>query len=303
MTTTNGATTVAPAARPTRNRRMDATVPHMSRGARLRYFLRWAGAEWTALYAARQALSRVLFRLNRRMMRLEEQRFLTGELTVSASFNTADRNAAMWNNYDWSQMGEEWSEHALGYKGFEPREWKRRIVAEVIEKYMPSDSVVLEVGPGGGRWTEHLLARNNRVVLVDVAERCLELCRARFDNDPRLSYCLVREGEGDFIGSDRVADRSIDAIWSYDAFVHINPTDTERYIREFHRIMRPGAIAVIHHVGRSPSEGEYREQFRAQMNARFFTHLLAENQLQLIQQSEELAHRDGDVITVFTRPG
>jgi ubiquinone/menaquinone biosynthesis C-methylase UbiE len=301
MTTTNGAITGARTARPTPSRRMDARVPHMSRAARFRYFLRWAGAEWTGLYLVRQGLSRVLFRLNRRMMRLEEQRFLTGDLTVSASFNTADRNAAMWNSYDWSQMGEEWSEHALGYKGFEPREWKQRVIAELIDKHIPTDGVVLEVGPGGGRWTEHLLDRNNRVVLVDVAERCLALCRSRFNSDPRLSYCLVREGESDFIGSDRVPDRSIDAIWSYDAFVHINPTDTERYIREFQRIMRPGAVAVIHHVGRSPSEGEYKQQFRAQMNARFFAHLLAENQLQLVEQSEELAHREGDVITVFTR--
>ena len=59
----------------------------MARGARLRYLLGWAGPVWTLLYLVRQALARVVYRLNRRMMRIEERRFLTGEMTVSAEMS------------------------------------------------------------------------------------------------------------------------------------------------------------------------------------------------------------------------
>jgi hypothetical protein len=60
---------------------------------------------WTLLYLARQILARVVYRLNRRMMHVEERRFLTGEMTVSAEFNTAERNSTMRNQYDWSRRG------------------------------------------------------------------------------------------------------------------------------------------------------------------------------------------------------
>jgi ubiquinone/menaquinone biosynthesis C-methylase UbiE len=274
----------------------------MPRRKRLRYFLSWAGPLWTLLYLTRQVLARVVYRVNRRMMRIEEKRFLTGEMTVSAEFNTAERNALMWNRYDWTRGGEEWSEQATVQRGIDAAEWKRRLVSEALERYMPEDGALLEVGPGGGRWTELLLPRSRRLILVDVAERCLELCRERFNDDPRIQYCLVDPRSPSFIRSTAVPDDSVDGVWSYDAFVHINPTDIATYLGDFARILRPGGIGVIHHTGRSPNDWDYAEAFRSQMNARFFARLLDQRGLEIIEQTDALVHKPGDVITVFRKP-
>jgi ubiquinone/menaquinone biosynthesis C-methylase UbiE len=254
------------------------------------------------LYIFRQMLARLLFRVHRRMMRAEESRFLVGPLTISSQFNSRQRNAEMWNRHDWSRRGEEWTDNVRDHRGLDPEQWKQRLVRECLQRFMPASSVILEVGPGGGRWTEYLLLRARRLILVDVAERCLELCRERFDNDPRLSYVHAEADPVAFIPPSSVSDGSVDAIWSYDAFVHINPTDTTQYLREFRRVLRPGGIAVIHHVGQTPTEWDYAEAFRAQMNAKFFAHLLQQQGLQLIEQNADLPHKPGDVISVFTRP-
>lgn len=274
----------------------------MSRPRRLAYLLRWAGAGWLALYVVRQGLSRVLFRLNRWMMRIEERRFLTGEMTVSGQFNTARENSSMWNQYDWQCLGEEWTEQASVQRGFDAEEWKGRVIRELLERYMPNDGTLLEIGPGGGRWTESLVARSRSLILVDVAEKCLALCRERFNADPRLRFHLVDPTRPQFIDATVAPDETIDGIWSYDVFVHINPTDIGKYLKDFHRILRPGAAAVIHHTGRTPSDWDYNEAFRSQMNVEFFAHLARQAGLEVLDQSEALVHKPGDAITVLQKP-
>lgn len=272
----------------------------MSRRARFRYLVKWAGATWTLLHMTRQLLVRAVDRVNRWMMRIDEQRFLTGEMTVSAEFNTADRNSVMWNQYDWTRLGEEWSEQAMVQRGIDSQQWKRRLVSEMLERYIPENGTLLHVGPGGGRWTEFLLPRRTPC-LVEVAERCLEICRDRFDSDPRVQYCLVASGPDSFITREAAPDASVDAIWSYDAFVHISPTDIAKYLGDFARIVRPGGICVIHRTGRSPSDSDYEEAFRSQMNASFFAYLLARYGFELMEQNDALVHKPGDVISVFRR--
>jgi len=53
---------------------------------------------------------------------------------------------------------------------------------------------------------------------------------------------LITDGALSFI-----ENNSVDYIWSYDVFVHINPTDVEKYIIEFSRILKPHGYGIIHH--------------------------------------------------------
>ena len=53
-----------------------------------------------------------------------------------------------------------------------------------------------------------------------------------------------------FSGVHRIPDNpdaSIDRIWSFDVFVHIQAIDIEAYVAQFARILRPGGTALIHH--------------------------------------------------------
>jgi ubiquinone/menaquinone biosynthesis C-methylase UbiE len=106
-------------------------------------------------------------------------------------------------------------------------------------------------------------------VLVDVSERSLEICRERFGDGGRIEY--VRSSGSDLPG---VGDCSIDAVWSFDAFVHMTPRDQAAYLEEIARVLVPGGIAVVHHSdGRNRGQLPSRFGWRAPMSRELFAAL------------------------------
>jgi cyclopropane fatty-acyl-phospholipid synthase-like methyltransferase len=168
----------------------------------------------------------------------------------------------------------------------------------MLLKYIPEGVTVLEVGPGGGRWTEYLQPRASRLFLADISEKCLSLCRERFHDRDNIEYRFIADDGLAFLD-----EASIDRIWSYDVFVHINPTDIDAYLGDFRRILKPGGVGVVHHAGGSyGSHASRTEFFRSYMDRDFFAHLVRKHGLVLVEQNEELAHMPGDVISVLRKP-
>jgi ubiquinone/menaquinone biosynthesis C-methylase UbiE len=106
----------------------------------------------------------------------------------------------------------------------------------------------------------------DRLILVDISPVCLDLCRARFADRPNVAYVLTNSRS-----LPSVDDRTVNFIWSYDTFVHINPSDTDAYMREFVRVMKEGVHAALHHPGRY--QKKRRPGFRSNIDAEFFRHL------------------------------
>jgi ubiquinone/menaquinone biosynthesis C-methylase UbiE len=206
-----------------------------------------------------------------RWLTWEQQRGVLGPAHRSWHSNSTTENRQRWSGYDWSQAGEEWNASI---------EWKDALVEHVLERWIPKGMVALEIGPGGGRWTEVLLARVARLVLVDVSPRPLELCRERFPGEQRIRYVQSS-------GSDipEVGAGSIDAVWSFDVFVHIAPVDQAGYLDEIGRILAPGGVAVIHHAdGRNRGHLPSRAGWRAPMSRRLFAALATERGLRVESQ-------------------
>ena len=134
--------------------------------------------------------------------------------------------------------------------------------------------MVLEIGPGASRWSAALQPRARRLILVDVSERPLALCRERFAEARNVEYVLSA-------GSDLpgVADSSVDAIWSFDVFVHIAPLDQAAYLAELPGSW-PGGVAVIHHAdGRNLGDLPSRSGWRSPMSRNLFATLAAQRGL------------------------
>lgn len=177
--------------------------------------------------------------------------------------NSAGENRRRWDRWDWTQGGEEWTASPA---------WKQGLIDDVLARWMPRGGVLLEIGPGGGRWSESLLERASRLILVDVSERPLELCRARFAGAEKIEF--VRSSGSD-LGT--IADGSVDGVWSFDVFVHIAPLDQRSYLAELARVLVGGGVAVIHHAdglnrGLAPS----RQGWRSPMSRALFASLAAE---------------------------
>jgi cyclopropane fatty-acyl-phospholipid synthase-like methyltransferase len=217
-------------------------------------------------------------------------------LTISDRFakldlpsRSVEDNRHIWNCYDWSQKGEEWTRKAKN-----PEQWLKILLDNVLYKYMDQGKEILEIGPGAGRWTEYLQPIAKRLVLVDIAPKCIALCKQRFaGRDSNIEYRVI-DGDIDFI-----PDNSLDRVWSYDVFVHINPCDTERYIKSISRILRPGGLAVIHHS----SWGDYNDAsgFRSRTTAAAVAKFVRDAGLTLLEQNRALVHKNGDVITIFKK--
>ena len=210
--------------------------------------------------------------------------------------HTIKENKNLWDNYDWSRLGEEWTLDARLYKGIEPDTWKNTIINEVMLKYIKGGSTILEIGPGAGKWTETLVTFADSLILVDISKKCLDLCKERFKNYDNIKYVLIK-GTLDFI-----QDNSIDYIWSYDVFVHINPTDIRSYLHDIQRVLKPQGYSIIHHSGQYDTKTR-ENGFRSFMTRELFASYVNDNGMKLVEQSSNLVHIPGDIITVFYKPG
>jgi ubiquinone/menaquinone biosynthesis C-methylase UbiE len=265
--------------------------------ARLRDF----GLGYDALASARSLadrLARLLAEvgdgIEARLLAIEGERGVLGPAHRAYAGHSADRNREVWTGWDWSNRGNEWND------GADPTAWKASLTRDVLLATIPEGGVVLEIGAGGGRWSDVLQPRADRLVLVDVTERALELCRERFAGASNVEYVLTEGAE--LTG---IPDASVDAIWSFDVFVHVAPVDIASYLTEIARVLRPGGVALIHHSGRfSRSSG-----WRSPMTARLFANLSRERGLVVERQFDSWADgrfgvtANSDVITVLGASG
>lgn len=86
--------------------------------------------------------------------------------------------------------------------------------------------------------------------------------------------------------SARVEDRSVQAVWSFDVFVHVAPVDQAGYLSEIARVLSPGGVAVIHHAnGRNRGSLPSRHGWRSPMTAGLFGALAREHDLDVVGSS------------------
>lgn len=163
--------------------------------------------------------------------------------------NTIKENLSKWSKYNWNRLGEEWSNN---------EEWKQSLIDHIIKPKISIGSDILEIGPGGGRWTEHLVTRANNLFLVDLTHKCINICKDRFKNHSNIAYYVNDGNNLDFI-----LDDSLDCIFSWDVFVHIKAIDIEGYIKQFPRILKKGGIAIIHHSKNGRRDAGWRSDMTA----------------------------------------
>jgi SAM-dependent methyltransferase len=136
----------------------------------------------------------------------------------------------------WISGGDEWS----GPWGGSESLWWGSLVPR-IHAFVPA-GVVLELGPGEGRWSRYLRALADELILVDVTEHSARVCRELFHGDSNVA-CHV----GDGTSLSMVGDRSVDFAFSFDSLVHAEADVLESYARELGRVLRPDGIAFLHH--------------------------------------------------------
>lgn len=243
------------------------------------------GLIYTSLLGAYYAGSTVSDLAFSAMQSLRKKRGLPG-------LNSRGLNAEIWDNWDWNAAGDEWTPSAA---------WKESLVEHVLKPRVPEGSDIVEIGPGAGRWTEHLLPRAKSYAGLDISKKCVEICSAKFAGSQNARFAV---NEGNNLPG--VADASADVIWSFDVFVHINLADIATYLEEFKRVLRPGGRAIIHHGTTAGHGGGWRsDATTAELNA-----LIARKGLRVAEQFDHWTdagqrHEVGlyhDQVTVIEKP-
>jgi SAM-dependent methyltransferase len=249
-----------------------------------RLALRENGLWWCTLLVTYYAASALAHRAFAAMDSLRRTRNIPG-------MNSTALNKEIWEAWNWSAGGDEWSQS---------EQWKRSLIRCVLQRKVPEKTSILEIGPGAGRWTQALLDRASEYIGIDISSTCIAHCRSHFGGDSRARFTV---GSGrDLAG---VADRSIDAIWSFDVFVHINRAEVEAYAREFVRVLRPGGVAIIHHGAIGGASGGWRSN----LTATAMQDILRRQDLRIEESFAHWVDGDdvhqlayGDLITVIGKP-
>ncbi len=139
--------------------------------------------------------------------------------------------------YD-GQVDTEWARLETAYRQFELVSTLR-----LIDEYFPTTGHIADVGGGPGRYTIELLRLGYRVTLVDLSEKAVGFAR------DKLAKFGLRAEEvrcGDARDLAELATSGFDAALHLGPMYHIVTAEgREAALRELHRILKPGAPAIV----------------------------------------------------------
>jgi len=120
--------------------------------------------------------------------------------------------------------------------------------------YVNAEHAALEIGPGGGRWTRYLLGFR-QLYVIDYHEEILSELKRNFH---RRNMCFVKNNGCDFPG---VANASIDYLFSFGCFVHLDRDLIVAYLKNIVRVLKPGGNAVLHYSDKSKIMAQVNSSF------------------------------------------
>jgi SAM-dependent methyltransferase len=161
------------------------------------------------------------------------------------------RYAALWDDYSqlwdrdpwfrqYKHLGDEWGSP----------QWVDHVIATYAQPWLSPSAEVVEIGPGGGRYTCELLSRAASVTGVDVSPRMLARASGRFAGNPKFHGML---GSGTDLAG--IPSGTVDFVFAFNVFIQLLPEDIYSYFLEIGRVLRDGGVASIHYATLSSEEG------------------------------------------------
>jgi SAM-dependent methyltransferase len=114
------------------------------------------------------------------------------------------------------------------------------VLRDYLQPYVNTSATVLEIGPGGGRWTRYMMEAAT-VYAVDYHQELLDELHRNLRGDKLRP--ILNNGD-DFPG---VPDACVDFAFSFGTFVHLDTDIIARYLVNLRRVLRPMANVVIHY--------------------------------------------------------
>lgn len=110
-------------------------------------------------------------------------------------------------------------------------------IAQMIYSHLnlKENATVVEIGSGLGIMANWMASKVAHVHCCDVSASFLEVAKEECKNQKNTSFHLLKKNNLEF-----AANESIDAVYSYNVFIHLNLYDIFMYFRDFKRALKVG---------------------------------------------------------------
>jgi len=160
-----------------------------------------------------------------------------------------------------------------------------------------------ELACGHGRHTQFIVDhyRFGHITLLDVNQTNIDWCNERFAGDARVS-CFVNSG----FDLPQTETSCLTSLFCYDAMVHFEYDDVFSYIRDMARVLKPGAMALIHHSNNDEQPGNRSSEsthWRNFMSAPLFKHVSMRHGFRIVRQEvmDWRGEKDIDCLTLMQK--
>jgi len=178
------------------------------------------------------------------------------EASMPATSANVAYNKVLWNRYarSWNYMKRvipvencevAVSERASYLKNLGD-EWGRltdieQIVAQYIYPFVTPESVVGEIGSGGGRIALRVAPKVGQFYCFDISSEMLKKAKAALGGSANATYVLLKET---VLPSNLKGQ--LDFIYAFDVFVHLDLHTLWKYFQEIAGVLKSGGRAFIH---------------------------------------------------------
>ncbi len=122
--------------------------------------------------------------------------------------------------------------------------WSDDLLTTALEHYylphISEESTVLELGPGTGRMTRHIIPRCREMILVDHSALVCNFLRSYLKGKGRFRAYRI-----DSPAIPSVEDESVDVALANGVFEHFDPEEVLCFLEEFFRVLKSGGVAAF----------------------------------------------------------
>ena len=147
---------------------------------------------------------------------------------------------------------------------------------EWLLPYVNPDHDAVEIGPGGGRWTRYML-EFRRLYVVDYHQELLDELRTNFAQE---NITTIKNNGNDFPS---IAPKSIDFLFSFGVFVHLDVNIIEKYAAAMKSIMKDDGDIVIQYADKDKEDAKRNPAF-SENNPRIMRSLIEKAGFRIVQE-------------------
>jgi ubiquinone/menaquinone biosynthesis C-methylase UbiE len=149
--------------------------------------------------------------------------------------------------------------------------------------YLNPDHTMVEIGPGGGRWTRYMLS-STTLYVVDYHQELLDELAGKF-KAPGLH--LIKNNGSDFPG---IPDGCADFIFSYAVFVQLDVDIIDSYLLNMRRVLKPSGCAVIQYSDKTKIAAQ-RDATYSMNNPTIMREMVRKQRYRIVEEdTESLRH-------------